>query len=209
MGISRARLRPAILAPALAAVLILAGCATASPVAEEAPRAAGSVTETHEILAGLGLDASDPVALAEGLDALPVAERPAELTASIMPSEVRVQPDQPGELVVPIAADQFYLSVAPYRTETHPCTFHVPTSCLGELRDVAAQLLVTDAATGDVVVDRAVHTADNGFVGVWLPRGGEFTVTMTVDGDAGTQTVRTGADDPTCLTTLQLRAAAA
>ncbi|MCW2288648.1 hypothetical protein EDF60_0421 [Leucobacter luti] len=212
MGIAATPLRSAVTVSVLGAALLLSACA---PTGEDAGARAGSaavapgsvaesVAGTLATLADLGLNAEDSTALAEGLDALAVADRPAELMATIMPTEVRIQPDQPGEIIVPIADDQFYLSLAPYRTQTHPCTFHVPTSCLGELRGVDAQLRVTDAATGDVVVDRAARTGDNGFMGVWLPRDGEFVVEVTVAGGTGTQTVRTGAEDPTCLTTLQV-----
>lgn len=208
MGIFRGRVRPALATAAIAVMLFSAGCAPASSGdagASSAP-AADSVADTEAMLAGLGLDASDPTALTEALEAMPVDARTAEFTAAVTPTEVRVQPDQPGELIVPIPDDQFYLSIAPYRTQTHPCTFHVPTSCLGELRSVDAQLRVTDAGTGEVIVEREARTEDNGFVGVWLPRDGEFTVEVTVDGDTGTQLVRTGDEDPTCLTTLQLDA---
>lgn len=201
-------MRPALASAAIAVMLFAAGCAPAATDTGggASSEATASAPDTRTALSELGLDASDPVTLAAGLDALPVDARNAEFSAAIMPGEIRVQPDQPGELVVPVPEGQFYLSVAPYRTQTHPCTFHVPTSCLGELRDVPVQLTVTDVATGDVVVDRAAQTEDNGFLGVWLPADGEFTVEITVDGESGVQTVRTGAEDPTCLTTLQLAA---
>ncbi len=205
MGISHTPLRSLIAAAAVALTLGVTGCSAATPEAESVPTAAASGSEsTTAALEALGLSTEDPIALVEGLEAVPVAERPAGLTAQVMPGEVRIQPDQPGELVVDIPEDQFYLSVAPYRTQTHPCSFHVPTSCLGELQNADAQVTVTDARTGDVIVDRDARTADNGFVGIWLPKDGEFVVELTVDGDTGVQTVRTGAEDPTCITTLQL-----
>ncbi|GAA1608242.1 CueP family metal-binding protein [Leucobacter chromiireducens] len=206
MGISVARVRPALVGSAIAAIVLLAGCSAAG--AAEQPATSGEVSAEEAgaaaVLAELGIDASDPVALVEGLEALPVAERPADFVAQVMPTEVKVQPEQPGELVLPVAGDQFYLSVAPYRAQTHPCTFHVPTSCLGEMQNADIQLRITDAASGDVIVDEARTTEDNGFAGVWLPRDGEFTIEITADGDTGVQTVRTGANDPTCITTLQL-----
>ncbi len=206
MGISVARVRPALVGSAIAAIVLLAGCSAAG--AAEQPATSGEVSAEEAgaaaVLAELGIDASDPVALVEGLEALPVAERPADFVAQVMPTEVKVQPEQPGELVLPVAGDQFYLSVAPYRAQTHPCTFHVPTSCLGEMQNADIQLRITDAASGDVIVDEARTTEDNGFAGVWLPRDGEFTIEITADGDTGVQAVRTGANDPTCVTTLQL-----
>lgn len=205
MGISVARVRPALIGSAIATIVLLSGC-SAAPAAEQ-PAASGEVSAegtAAAVLAELGIDASDPVALVDGLEALPVAERPADFVAQVMPTEVKVQPEQPGELVLPVASDQFYLSVAPYREQTHPCTFHVPTSCLGEMQNADIQLRITDAASGEVIVDEARTTADNGFAGVWLPRDGEFQIEITAGGDTGVQTVRTGDTDPTCITTLQL-----
>lgn len=212
MGILLSQFRPTLAVAAIAATLLVAGCApttdssgagSGTAAVPEVP-VGGSVAGTRAALADLGLDAEDPAALVDGLEALPIADRPDGFVATIMPGEIRIQPETPGELVVPIAEDQFYLSVAPYRAETHPCTFHVPTSCVGELRDAEAQLRVTDAASGEVIVDRDVRTADNGFVGVWLPSDGEFVVEATVDGATGVQQVRTGDEDPTCITTLQV-----
>ncbi|WP_025134312.1 CueP family metal-binding protein [Leucobacter sp. PH1c] len=206
MGISAAPLRAVLAASAVAVALVLTGCAPAADPALESPSGATAETGSGALaaIADLGLDAADPAALVEGLDALPVADRPEGLSVSVLPSEVRIQPEQPDELVVPLDGDRFYLSLAPYREQTHPCTFHVPTSCLGELQNADIQLRITNPATGEVLLDEARTTADNGFTGVWLPRDGEFLVEVASGGDAGSQLVRTGAEDPTCLTTLQL-----
>lgn len=212
MGISSMQLRSVFVVSAVAAALVLVGCAPIQPASggpggakqSEVSPGPGSEAATLAAIAELGLSVQDSVALTEGLDALPVAERPEGLAASILPTTVLLQPDQPGELAIPIPEGEFYLSLAPYRTQTHPCTFHVPTSCLGELRNVDVQLRITEVSSGEVIVDKQARTADNGFVGVWLPRDGEFVVAATVDGDTGTQTVTTGDEDPTCLTTLQL-----
>lgn len=213
MGIFSASMRSVLAVSATAAALLFIGCTAAQPASNgpgdstqsEAPPGIGSgAAATIAAITELGLDIEDPVSLAEGLDALPVADRPEGLAASILPTKVLLQPDQPSELAIPIPEGDFYLSLAPYRTQTHPCTFHVPTSCLGELRKVDVQLRVTEVSSGEVIVDKQARTADNGFVGVWLPRDGEFVVEATVDGDTGSQTVRTGDEDPTCLTTLQL-----
>lgn len=194
---------------ACAAALALSGCATApvdgpGQTAEQpAEQPAASIEQT---LAGLGLSASEPEALIEGLEALPVSDRPEGLTVSVLPTEVRLQPGASDETSLPLAGDEFYLSLAPYQTQTHPCEFHVPTSCVGEMQAADVQLRVTDAATGEVVLEQSTQTEDNGFVGLWLPRDGEFRIEVTADGVSGEQVVRTGDSDPTCITTLQLQA---
>lgn len=195
-----------LLIAACAAALALSGCATApsngpSQVSEQP--AAASIEQT---LAGLGLSADDPESLVAGLDALPVADRPEGFNVSVLPTEVRLQPGTPDEQALPLSGDEFYLSLAPYQTQTHPCEFHVPTSCIGEMQGAEVQLRITDVATGAVVLDETRQTEDNGFVGLWLPRDGEFLIEVTADGVSGEQTVRTGDTDPTCITTLQLQA---
>lgn len=188
------------------AALSLTGCAatpTDTPNQAVAPAAAASATQ---LLSEVGLSTNDAVTLVEGLEALPVTERPAQLTAQVLPSSVVLQPGTPNEETLPLDGDDFYLSLAPYETQTHPCEFHVPTSCLGEMQDADIELRITDTETGEVVRDEATSTEDNGFIGVWLPREREYLVQVTSGGLTGEQVVRTGDTDPTCITTLQLQA---
>lgn len=202
---SRMRTRTLWIA-ACAAALALSGCATAPSDGQGQVTEQPATASTEQTLAGLGLTASDPEALIEGLEALPIGDRPAGFNVSVLPTEVRLQPGTPDEQSLPLAGDEFYLSLAPYQTQTHPCEFHVPTSCLGEMRAADVQLRVTDAATGEVVLEETRQTEDNGFVGIWLPRDGEFRIEATANGVSGEQVVRTGDTDPTCITTLQLQA---
>ncbi|MHA3682689.1 CueP family metal-binding protein [Leucobacter sp. HY1908] len=188
------------------AALSLTGCAATSndaPNQAVAPVATASATQ---LLSELGLSTNDAVTLVEGLEALPVNDRPNGLTVQVLPSSVVLQPGTPAEESLPLAGDEFYLSLAPYETQTHPCEFHVPTSCLGEMQGAEIQLRITDAETGEVVRDEVTSTEDNGFIGVWLPREREYRVQVTADGRTGERTVRTGSTDPTCITTLQLKA---
>lgn len=67
----------------------------------------------------------------------------------------------------------------------------------------AVRITVTDA-DGVVLVDEERATYANGFVGLWLPADTTGTLTVEVDGRSGSQQVSTGAEDPTCLTTLQV-----
>lgn len=196
MGIRRALL------PLLAAALVLTGCASAQT--PEAPEADAS-SAALELIADLGIDTSDGKAIVEGLDTLPVEKRPHpdNLVASVQPNELVLQP---GNVSLPLSEAGFYLSIAPYVEQTHPCAFHSLTTCLGELQNTPIELTVTDAKTGDVVVSEITATADNGFVGIWLPRDGEFDVRVVGEQGTAEQRVTTGAEDPTCLTTMQLKA---
>ena len=63
---------------------------------------------------------------------------------------------------------------------------------------------VTDNASGDTLIDEPRITYDNGFLGLWLPRGITATLTIDHDGRTATAPISTGDDDLTCLTTMQL-----
>lgn len=191
---------------ACAAALALSGCATSPGGAPQQVTEHSAAAPIDETLASLGLSDSSPEELVETLEALPVADRPEGFTVSVLPTEVRLQPGTPEETALPLSGDEFYLSLAPYQSQTHPCEFHVPTSCVGEMQEAEVQLRVTDTATGEVVRDEATKTENNGFVGIWLPRDGEFRIEVSANGVTGEQVVRTGDADPTCITTLQLQA---
>ncbi|MGC5617739.1 CueP family metal-binding protein [Georgenia sp. Z1491] len=49
------------------------------------------------------------------------------------------------------------------------------------------------------------ETFDNGFVGLWVPRDIEGTLTIAHEGQEGTVAITTlNEDDPTCITTLRV-----
>ncbi|KAM9862934.1 CueP family metal-binding protein [Leucobacter sp. BZR 635] len=192
-------IRTALVPLLAAAALLFTGCASAPAEEEAGPPAA------LEQIAALGIDTSDPQALVEGLDTLPIASRPSPdtLVASVQPHEVVLQP---GDISLPLSDAGFYLSIAPYVDQTHPCSFHSLTTCLGELRNTPIELTITDAESGEVVTSEITVTADNGFVGVWLPRDGEFDVRIVGEQGTAETRVQTHEDSPTCLTTMQLTA---
>ena len=203
MGIRSIAASVSLVAAFSVGVISLAGCSTATqPAVSTAP--SESPSSVAQMLDTLHLDPADPKAMIEALDAMPVAERPNDLIVSVLPTSLRLQPGEPDEVSIPIADENFYLSIAPFVSETHPCTFHSLTTCLGELQNTPVELTVTDAANGEVIVSKRTSTADNGFVGVWLPRGGEFSVRIDSAQGTAEQTVKTGDEDPTCLTTLRL-----
>ncbi len=176
---------------AAAAALLLGGCSSATSVAEE------------PILADHGLAGMAAEEMVDHLDRLGGSDRPAQLMASVRPEELRLSDDDQ-ELAVDLPDDRFYLSVAPYVTQTHECFFHSLTTCQGELTGEDVQVTIVDAATGEVLVDERRTTFDNGFVGFWLPRDVDGTIRVSHDGLAGESAFSTRADSPTCLTSLQL-----
>lgn len=189
----RRRALPAAATAATAAALVLAGCSAGTP---EEP-ALDALLDRHDLA---GLSGQEVVDRLEGLE---TADRPTDLVASVRAAEL-VLADESYETTVPLPEDTFYLSVAPFVDETHECFYHSLTTCQGELADEPVSVTVVDAATGEVLVEEDTTLGANGFVGLWLPRDVDAELRVEHEGQVGTTTVSTGADDPTCLTTLQL-----
>jgi len=184
--------------------------ATADPAATGAPSAAVSSpvsdpASADAILQEFGYTDTDPVHLIDALDATPVAARPAGLMASVRPGELQLTAPDGREAALPLPADRFYLSIAPYVNGTHECHFHSLTTCRGELSGAEFDVTVRNVVTGEVLVDGPRAAFDNGFVGIWLPRGITADVTIGYQGRQAKATVSTTASDAaTCLTTMQL-----
>jgi hypothetical protein len=161
--------------------------------------------EADAIVQEFGYAATDAVQLIDALDATPVAARPAGLMASVRPGELQLTAPDGREASLPLPGDRFYLSVAPYVDGTHECHFHSLTTCRGELSGAEFDVTVRDAATGDVLISGPRTAFDNGFVGLWLPRGITADVTIDYQGRQAQATVSTtGNDAATCLTTMHL-----
>ncbi len=126
-----------------------------------------------------------------------------ELKVQIFPNEIKLT-DGKLEQVVDIKSELFYLSMAPYTNETHPCTYHIPTGCQGELVGETFSIKVV-GADGTIYADQQLTTAHNGFAGLWLPRDIKATVYIENANGVAQQEITTFADSLTCLTTLKLQ----
>ncbi len=207
---SNSRVTLRIVGLALAGALILAGCSTSTPTTSTSITQDTTATtdlpqdDAQTLLAKHDLDGLDTKAVITALEQLPVAQRPTDLIASIRPTGLVVS-DESTEAVLPMPQDEFYLSVAPYFDETHPCHFHSLTTCRGELASADIQVKITNKETGEVLVDETRTTEDNGFFGFWLPQGIDATVELSAGDRSATADVSTkGDEDATCLTTMQL-----
>ena len=186
----------------IATVLVLTGCSTTSTQPTSPPTASQSIDA--ELLADHDLADLDAAQIIERLDTMPVAERPSDLIASVQPDALVLTDDQERETELPMPDDEVYISIAPYLEQTHDCHFHSLTTCLGELANTEIQVRLTDD-DGGVLLDEARQTYDNGFIGIWVPRGIEATLTIKHEGQTGSATISTtNEEDPTCITTLQL-----
>lgn len=196
-----------VLAAAVLLVLTTTGCGSSSDDPAP-PRSAASAPAATELLADFDLAGLDAVQIVDRLDRLGGSDRPADLIASVRPGELQLtatgSDGTEDELTLPIPADRFYLSVAPYVEQTHECFYHSLTTCQGELGGKQISVQIVDETSGTTLVDGTHTVFDNGFVGFWLPRGIEGTLRIGYDGAQGETTFGTGEDDPTCLTTVQL-----
>lgn len=124
-------------------------------------------------------------------------------SASITSSELIVTDDNNNEEVYKLPKDEFFVSIAPYINESHPCDIHSLTTCQGELVNEEFQVHIEDAS-GNIVLDEIKQTEANGFIDLWLPRNDTFTVTITQDNKETSQEITTFEGDNTCITTMQL-----
>lgn len=159
--------------------------------------------DPEQLLAAHGLAGMDVTEIIDHLEAMPVAERPADLLASVRHDALVLAGPQ-GEAEFALPEDRTYLSIAPYVEQTHECFHHSLTTCLGELRDTAVDITIIDAESGEEILAEELTTADNGFLGAWVPRGTAGTIEVAHDGRAGTTEFSTETDAATCITTPQL-----
>lgn len=188
--------RAAIAAAALA--LALTGCSAADPE----PTADGTVSQ-DAFLTAHGLADMDAVEIIDHLDRQKVTERPTDLIASVRADELLLSSDDQ-EVVVDLPDNQTYVSIAPYLTSTHDCFYHSLTTCQGELDNEDIQVTITDEATGEVLVDEATTTFDNGFIGFWLPDDVTGLIEVSYQGHTGSTEFSTTDDGATCVTDLHL-----
>ena len=115
-----------------------------------------------------------------------------------------IMSDDQTEVKMELPSDLFYLSIAPYINQTHPCGIHNLVTCRGELKNQEFTVVVVNKDTNEVVFQEQVITASNGFLGVWLPKNIEGVITVSTSDLSASTSISTGENDNTCLTTLQL-----
>ena len=190
------------------AIGLLSGCAstpsTPDPMGSPSIQTPSATSSSGEaLLAKHDLSGKDAVAVIDSLDRMSLEARPATLRASVRPDGLLISGDDTS-VTLPIPGERFYLSVAPYVNQTHECFHHSLTTCKGELGGKQVHVKLVEDGTGKMLADEARTLFDNGFTGFWLPRDITATLTVTAEGRTATSTISTGADDPTCVTTMQL-----
>lgn len=124
--------------------------------------------------------------------------------ASITSKQLIVMDDDGNETsTYDLPEDEFFVSIAPFISQTHPCTDHSLTGCQGELVNEDFDLYIEDE-DGNVILDEKMTSGSNGFVDLWLPRDKTYNVSITHEGKEVESEISTFKKDGTCITTMQL-----
>jgi hypothetical protein len=124
-------------------------------------------------------------------------------SASITSAELIVTDENEEVVTHKLPEDEFFVSIAPFENETHPCAIHSLTGCQGELVEEEFNVHIEDSE-GNVILDEMKRTEANGFIDLWLPSDDTFNVVITQDDKETTSEISTFEGDDTCITTMQL-----
>lgn len=122
---------------------------------------------------------------------------------SITGKELTVTEIDESKTTYTLPEDEFFVSIAPYINETHPCEIHSLTGCQGELTEEEFDVSIKDEE-GNVVVDEKMQSGPNGFIDLWLPRDQDYQVTIEFEDKTTESTISTFEQDNTCIATMQL-----
>lgn len=125
-----------------------------------------------------------------------------DVSASITSHELIVNEDDE-EKVYDISEEDFFVSIAPFKTVTHECDIHSLTGCQGELVEDTFHVYIEDGE-GKVVIDEEMTTLANGFIDLWLPREQTYNVKIEQGNYIAEGEISTFKNDNTCITTMQL-----
>jgi len=122
-------------------------------------------------------------------------------SASITSTELIVTDNDNTEVIYDLPEEEFFVSIAPFINETHPCENHSLTGCQGELANQDFNLYIEDM-DGNVILDETMNSGANGFIDLWLPRDKTFHVTITHEGKQVESEISTFEKDGTCINTM-------
>ncbi len=104
------------------------------------------------------------------------------------------------EYSIDLPTESFFVSIAPYINEVHPCTIHNLVTCRGEVFNQSMHIQIVDA-NNKIIVDEDRITQDNGFIGIWLPKGINATLKVEYYGLSVEYPISTFSESDTCITT--------
>lgn len=126
-----------------------------------------------------------------------------DTSASITSTQLIITDSDDKESVYDLPEEEFFVSIAPFINETHPCEIHSLTGCQGELVNQNFDFYIEDM-DGNVVLDETMNSESNGFIDLWLPRDKTYNVKISYEGKQVESEISTFEKDGTCITTMQL-----
>ncbi|MFD2115069.1 CueP family metal-binding protein [Paenibacillus yanchengensis] len=125
------------------------------------------------------------------------------ISASITSDELIITDEKQKKTVYTLPEAEFFVSIAPFENQTHPCGIHSLTGCQGEMVTEEFDVHIVDES-GKVIIDEKMATLENGFIDLWLPRDQKYQVTIKQGDKQVTSEITTFKGDNTCITTMQL-----
>lgn len=123
--------------------------------------------------------------------------------ASITSHQLIVTNSDESKTTYELPKDEFFVSIAPFINETHPCAIHSLTGCQGEMSSESFEVKVTDQ-DGGIIIDDTLQAHSNGFIDIWLPRDRKYEVEISHGDKSVKEEIATFEGDNTCITTMQL-----
>lgn len=131
------------------------------------------------------------------------ANRMVQASASINSHQLIVKEEGAEPVTYALPEDEFFVSIAPFKQETHPCAIHSLTGCQGELVNEAFEVYIVDT-DGNEIIKQTMNTLSNGFIDLWLPRDRTYHVVIKQGDQLAESELSTFEGDHTCVTTMQL-----
>src|SRR5699024_2222988 len=124
-------------------------------------------------------------------------------SASITSSELIVTDENQKETTYDLPDDKFFVSIAPFINEMHPCDIHSLTGCQAEFANADADVY-SRASSGNVSLDEYKEAEVHGFIDLSLPRDDTYIVTIRQDGKKATSDISTFDRGNSFITVMQL-----
>ncbi|MCW3791502.1 CueP family metal-binding protein [Paenibacillus sp. LS1] len=125
-------------------------------------------------------------------------------SASINAKELIVTDQDKKTTTYDLPEKEFFLSIAPYVDQTHPCAIHSLTGCQGELSNEEFNVTIHDSEGNTLMKDSVIKSGANGFMDLWVPRDRTYLIRILHDGKVAETQLSTYDNDDTCITTMQL-----
>ncbi|WP_458461224.1 CueP family metal-binding protein [Paenibacillus sp.] len=125
-------------------------------------------------------------------------------SASITAKQLIVTDQDKHTTTYDLPENEFFLSIAPYVDQTHPCAIHSLTGCQGEMSNEEFNVTIHDSEGNTLMKDSMMKSGANGFMDLWVPRNRTYLIRVVHNGKVAETQLSTYDNDNTCITTMQL-----